>query len=428
MNIKTNSLSGATMGEWSVGEEIRKNGKIYYKCKCSCGAEKDVYRYSLIRGDSKSCGCFCSKTNSKNTAKDKTGSKIGMFTLIERLPNYKNEKTYYRCICDCGNEKIISDSNITTGSTKSCGCLIGKAKRKDYAGKKFGMLTVIEMLYNYNDTNKTYAKCVCECGKEKVICVDNLIKERTKSCGCLEKESRYNRMHHKNVKNERFGTLTAIETLGINNNGHMIWKCLCDCGNIVETKLGDLTRGHVKSCGCNRYDSFSLDLSNKKIGYLTAIKPISGNKNSKRKWECLCDCNKYTSVSTSDLVSGNTISCGCYSKSKSEKIISEYLSDLGIIHISQYKFSGCKNIRPLPFDFYLPEYDILIEYQGEQHYKSVDYFGGEEMFLRRSINDEIKKKFCATNKIKLICLPYTLSFEQIKEIIKNIKNPVTTTA
>lgn len=49
--------------------------------------------------------------------------------------------------------------------------------------------------------------------------------------------------------NQRFGRLVALERNGSKNN-RVVWKCRCDCGNIVDVVSQDLTRGHTKSCGC----------------------------------------------------------------------------------------------------------------------------------------------------------------------------------
>ena len=72
---------------------------------------------------------------------------------------------------------------------------------------------------------------------------------------------------------------------------------------------------------------------------------------------------------------------------------------------------------PLPFDFYLFKYNILIEYQGEQHYKPRKKFGGEEGFKNTVIRDNIKKQYCKNNNIKLIEIPYT-EIKSIGDILK----------
>ena len=88
--------------------------------------------------------------------------------------------------------------------------------------------------------------------------------------------------------------------------------------------------------------------------------------------------------------------------SKGEYFISCFLTNNNIKYISQHWYSDCRNILPLPFDFYLPDYNILIEYDGRQHFESVDLFGGQEGFERRKLNDEIKNKYCIKNGIHLL--------------------------
>jgi hypothetical protein len=88
--------------------------------------------------------------------------------------------------------------------------------------------------------------------------------------------------------------------------------------------------------------------------------------------------------------------------SKGEYFISCFLINNNIKYINQHWYSDCRNILPLPFDFYLPDYNILIEYDGRQHFESVDLFGGQEGFERRKLNDEIKNKYCIKNGIPLL--------------------------
>ena len=68
-------------------------------------------------------------------------------------------------------------------------------------------------------------------------------------------------------------------------------------------------------------------------------------------------------------------------------------------------------------DFYLPDYNIAIECQGEQHFKSVDYWGGKDAYNKRKQLDLKKKKLCEKNNIKLY---YILYNENLKEKVKEI--------
>lgn len=126
----------------------------------------------------------------------------------------------------------------------------------------------------------------------------------------------------------------------------------------------------------------------------------------------------------------------CSNFSNGEKKIEELLNDIGINFVREYKFDSCiskKNVK-LPFDFYLPDFNILIEYDGKQHFEPVDKFGGEESFLTLKGNDIVRNNWSEEKKIKLIRVSYknedmdikglinTLNYEINKNNINNINN------
>lgn len=303
-------------------------------------------------------------------------------------------------------------------------------KAIDLTGKKFGDLTVVEMLHNYQNKKKTYCRCIDNNQEEVIVRQDALQSGATKTVSGSKNKGQY-----KDLTDMIFGRL---KVLSLSNkrakNGTCIWTCICDCGNLCEANSGDLVRGRVTSCGCNvqeYYDSLAVDISGKKFGLLTAIefyKRIGSPGNFKRVWRCKCDCGNETFVAISDLTSGNTMSCGCKKVSHGEAYITSLLQDNNIKFIPQYTFIDCKNVHLLPFDFYLPEYNICIEYDGAQHFISVDYFGGEDGFKKRQKNDDIKTKYCLIHNIKLIRIPYTYTKKEITKCILNILSPVTITA
>jgi hypothetical protein len=100
------------------------------------------------------------------------------------------------------------------------------------------------------------------------------------------------------------------------------------------------------------------------------------------------------------------VGCPFCNHSKGEKLIKEYLKENKIEFIPQHRFDDCKSIRPLPFDFYLPDYNMCIEYNGEQHYKPIKFFGGVKKFNSLKYNDETKVDFCNKNNIELIIVTY----------------------
>jgi len=113
--------------------------------------------------------------------------------------------------------------------------------------------------------------------------------------------------------------------------------------------------------------------------------------------------------------------CGCRfcNESKGEKEIVSYLNKLNIVYYRQYKFQDCININPLPFDFYLPDYNLCIEYDGRQHFQNIDFFGGEQGLLENQKRDNIKTQYCIYNNIKLLRIRYNENI--LNSLIKNIK-------
>lgn len=95
--------------------------------------------------------------------------------------------------------------------------------------------------------------------------------------------------------------------------------------------------------------------------------------------------------------------------STGELIIENLLKSKGIKYIKEKKFEKCINIRQLRFDFYLPDKNICIEFNGIQHYKPISLFGGEKTYLYQMKNDNIKKEFCEKNGIQLLVIPYNES-------------------
>lgn len=98
--------------------------------------------------------------------------------------------------------------------------------------------------------------------------------------------------------------------------------------------------------------------------------------------------------------------CPICNESKGENAIRKYLETKNIRFEREYRFEDCKNNKPLPFDFYLPEQGVCIEYDGIQHYQPNPFFGGESAYNRTVENDGIKTKYCIENNILLIRIPY----------------------
>lgn len=107
--------------------------------------------------------------------------------------------------------------------------------------------------------------------------------------------------------------------------------------------------------------------------------------------------------------------------SKGEYAVKKYLEDNNIKFSMQFRFSDCRTTAPLPFDFYLPDYHICIEYDGEGHYMPIKRGNmteeqATEVFESIKCRDEIKNIYCDKNRIQLLRIPYW-EFNNINDIL-----------
>ena len=225
----------------------------------------------------------------------------------------------------------------------------------------------------------------------------------------------------KDLTGQNFGELVALErdyeVQNQKNSKDVFWKCLCSCGNIKSIRAGDLKRikrnKSAGTCGnsihkIGKNNPQFKDETGKKYHKLTVLgidkNNIFGYQNT--KWICQCDCGSVISVYGSNLRSGRQKSCGCII-SKGEYLISKLLLENNILFKKQFSFDECLSSsgNKLKFDFAVFENEkinFLIEFDGEQHFKIVEAFGGEKDFLKRQENDKIKNEYCQKNNIKLV--------------------------
>lgn len=160
-------LVGTKVYEWEV---LKYLGDKKYLCRCSCGKEKEVFRYNLIRGNSKSCGHW------HRTFGDLTGRVFGEWTVL-RKAGYN-----YECRCSCGKIAIKTSSDLTSGKSKSCGH--GYNTFTDISGQVFGLWKVLGYLGNQH----YLCECSCENRTRASIRKADLLSGATKSCGCASKK------------------------------------------------------------------------------------------------------------------------------------------------------------------------------------------------------------------------------------------------
>ena len=119
---------------------------------------------------------------------DLVGLRFGKLTVLSFSHRSAADKPYWKCVCDCGTQKVISADNLRGGHGTHCGCV--KAKNPKFinlTGQRFGRFTVLERVPDYENPNKTRTpmwKCLCDCGREKAVRGYHLRQGKILSCGC----------------------------------------------------------------------------------------------------------------------------------------------------------------------------------------------------------------------------------------------------
>lgn len=291
---------------------------------------------------------------------------------------------------------------------------LGRAK--DLKGQTFGYLTPLYRIENTKNNRALWA-CKCKCGNIISVIGTDLSSGHTTSCGCKNKES-------KNVKTEignKYGKLIVIERAGSTSDRHALWKCKCECGNEIIASGKMLRTNQIISCGCYQKEKAKetlqkissnnfIDETNNRYGKLVVVKKSETNgKHYGTLWECKCDCGN-TKITYGDyLRRGIVTSCGCLSESKGEFKIAKILEEENIKFKKEYVII-INNIK-YRYDFAIlaDNNNILyfIEFDGKQHFKSNEFFGGKKQFEKTIKNDNIKNNYCLNNNIPLIRIPYT---------------------
>jgi hypothetical protein len=188
---------------------------------------------------------------------DITGQRFGKLLAINKIEGNDSHRRW-KCLCDCGKEKTIRENCLLSGETLSCGCF---KKIQNFAGMKFGRLTVID-LDPFEKGKKRKWACKCDCGNIVHVLASSLKRGNTQSCGCLSIDKNYESAT--DLVGEKFGRLTVISLIRRRNSrdvSERYWYCKCDCGNYTTVIDRSLKHGQTKSCGCLHKDAITIEWS-----------------------------------------------------------------------------------------------------------------------------------------------------------------------
>jgi len=210
----------------------------------------------------------------------------------------------------------------------------------------------------------------------------------------------------KSIENSRLPENRLKKSIEFSGNGNPFYGMTHSESSLKKMRQNNVTRRGENSnfCGMN----YNIKLTNTEFIAKANIKhnnlydySITKYDGSSNKVDIICKKHGiFTQIANTHLCG-----CGCLKCNNSigELMIENFLLRNNINFIEQYKFDDCFNKSKLPFDFYLPDFNICIEYDGEFHYKD---FGFNDLEYQKN-NDNIKNNFCEKTNIKLIRIPYT---------------------
>ena len=335
-------------------------------------------------------------------AKNLVGEKFGSLTVLGRDEVKHKDGVYWKCQCDCGNIIFTKSYRLTSGHTKSCGCLKHKHTYEDLTNSKFGYLTVDS--FAYIKDKRSYWNGICKCGNTVVAMAKLLKKGSITSCGCKRKEIR------KSLLNERFGHLLVIKE-GIEND-KTIRICKCDCGNIIKVRSGSLTGGNIKTCGkCMlRFENNNRENLKGKVFHHLTVLSYARTIGKDAFWNCKCKCGNKLIVKSNNLKHGYVKSCKkcAHSTSFGEKEVIDFVKTI-------YKGYVIENdkvtVAPKELDIYIPEKKFAIEYDGL-------YWHSEKAGKKQSYHWN-KTKMCLEKGIRLLHI-YENEWRDKQDICKSM--------
>ena len=356
-----------------LSEYININTKMRFKCLIH-DFEFDAFPQNMLRSHGcRKCG------NEKQSIKQTKSHETFVKDLQKINPNIEvvgryvnmDTKVKVHCLIDgyiwdadprklyrgiqcavCSNRKVISGINDVSTIRPD---LIQYFKNKHEATQ-------------YTSGSEKIIDVICpECGYEDTIRIGNLSRFGFSCNGCYEKK--YGR---KRVPSGYWNIDTMTEYLSENYSGY----------KLLDVQSAD-SSGYLKvfiKCPNDNHDPYWAYWTNIIGGYMCSM---------------------------------------CYledSMSRGERMAESILQKYNIYFVSQKRFDDCKDKHTLPFDFYLPDYNLIIEIMGEQHERPVEYFGGEESFIKRIEHDKMKRNYLKMNNINILDIWY-YEFDKMEDLI-----------
>lgn len=246
--------------------------------------------------------------------KDLTGTRREKLVVVKQLEDRfigsdGKSQIQWLCLCDCGNERIVTTRQFNHNKPTSCGCWKKPREAQNLTGEKYGKLTVLkvsEERYLAGKRMQIQWECQCECGNSILITTSSWNSRAYYSCGCWKSNQR-------DYTGEKYEKLTIVKRLKEryqNKDGatQVQWLAKCDCGEDTIVTTSQWKNKVKTSCGCWSKRVAMLE-KGERFGKLTVIEYLGNTEEGRHMWRCICDCGNERNADVSTLRSKEDISC-----------------------------------------------------------------------------------------------------------------------
>lgn len=255
------------------------------------------------------------------------------------------------------------------------------------------------------------------CNKEIHTSYNNYLKHKGQYDWCRSCKALYQHSHAKSYFAKKH--FDAIRQICNDNNYELITKeseylntkmkvvFICPKHGEQEMMLDNMLRGHLcKDCSYEQRGKDKQIASNQLMDEMPTLLNPEEYKNTNTKnllFRCENCGNKYYTSRTSYLSGRNRCDSCMPRLSSGELIVKSILDKYNINYLMEYSFENCRDKLPLPFDFYLPDYNYCIEFDGQHHFEATY---GEEKFDIIKLHDKQKDDYCLRYGVRLLRIPY----------------------
>ena len=378
--------------------------KIKFKCDV-CGHIWEAKPSQILIGK----GCpVCARNRIAKTQEQFVNELNNINPNIDIIGRYINSHTKISCKCKLDEfEWNATPSHLLRGQgCPECDSRNHTKTHSQFIKELRGVHPDVKVLDNYVN-NHTKLQCECLIDGNKWYATPNSL---LSGHGCPECWKNSIKLDEKTFFNKAKEQYPNIKILTNYTKASDNYLCECKiCGYKWETNGTKIIQGKT---GCRECYRKSKRLTNEEFlirlnNITNSIIPLEKYYDSYTKIKFKCKvCNNIWKANPLNILYGN--GCPKCNKSNGERCIEKILEDYNIKFVPQKTFDKLIGLggNLLSYDFYLPKYNLLIEFQGKQHEEPIEYFGGEEKFKIQQEHDKRKREYAQLHNINLLEIWY----------------------